>query len=722
VRRQRNAQRRQQYAQHMNKNLDKQLRDVEHSEYLQDASAAHRTLPFLDGNMRGSVSGGGRPGGVNVVMVQQFFTLPFSVELTMTTLLPGDDDAVVDVDDDADGDDDSGGVGGGGGVTDVKLAAAAAAFDHRFDSIFPPRADDATVGGKVVGDDVRTFAKATMSNLVGGIGYFHGASLVGASQSEAVTSGNGSGDAKKKEAETTVVETAARSLLTGVPSRSFFPRGFLWDEGFHQLLVQQWDATLATTVIAHWLALITGGDTDDVDGDGDGDGASDGSSISFGGYTGVRNSGWLPREQILGLEARERVPAEFRVQRPHIANPPTLLLALRTLMRRVRAATDGAATSTAATDAATDSFESESTSAPRDVAARLPSKKVFLSFLKGAYAALRRHAAWYARTQASNGDDSFAGDENDGADDVDGDGDGGYGSFRWAGRTKDHCLASGLDDFPRALFVAADGREGHVDMHAWMVTIADTMSEVATWLTDDCDARGDDNESDDNNDDAGDDSDSAGNKCGGDGGYTSTAYRSHSTAYAAKRDAWTRSLDRLHWNEKKQMYCDFIFTVKGKRKWVCHFGYVSLFPLLLQILPPDSPRLGAVLASMRAVKRGGKDDGGIWTQHGLRSLARSDKRFGSGEDYWRGHVWMNINYLAVAALHAYANGGGAFAALAAEVYANLRANLVSNVVGEYRRTGYVWEQYAAVGGEGRRSHPFTGWTALITLILAERYQ
>jgi hypothetical protein len=44
------------------------------------------------------------------------------------------------------------------------------------------------------------------------------------------------------------------------------------------------------------------------------------------------------------------------------------------------------------------------------------------------------------------------------------------------------------------------------------------------------------------------------------------------------------------------------------------FGYVSLFPLLMQLLPADSQELGQQLQLLRQERL-------LWTSHGLRSLA-----------------------------------------------------------------------------------------------------
>ena len=128
------------------------------------------------------------------------------------------------------------------------------------------------------------FAQAALSNAVGGMAYFHGHSRV-----------------QRADGDFPVIDSWETPLFTAVPSRSFFPRGFLWDEGFHQLLISRFNPTLSLDAICHWLDLLN-------------------------------QDGWIPREQILDDEARSRVPDEFIVQRNNRANPPTLFLALDQLI------------------------------------------------------------------------------------------------------------------------------------------------------------------------------------------------------------------------------------------------------------------------------------------------------------------------------------------------------------------------------------------------------
>ena len=49
----------------------------------------------------------------------------------------------------------------------------------------------------------------------------------------------------------------------------------------------------------------------------------------------MNSEGWIPREQILGSEARAKVPSEFVVQSNKNANPPTLLLTLHSMVRSI---------------------------------------------------------------------------------------------------------------------------------------------------------------------------------------------------------------------------------------------------------------------------------------------------------------------------------------------------------------------------------------------------
>lgn len=60
-------------------------------------------------------------------------------------------------------------------------------------------------------------------------------------------------------------------------------------------------------------------------------------------------------------------------------------------------------------------------------------------------------------------------------------------------------------------------------------------------------------------------------------------------------------------------------------------------------------------------------------------------------------------------------------ARAAALYAKLRRNVVGNVYRRYRSGGFLYENYDSETGEGTGTRPFTGWSTLAMLAMAEIY-
>ncbi|XP_013774541.1 mannosyl-oligosaccharide glucosidase-like [Limulus polyphemus] len=475
-------------------------------------------------------------------------------------------------------------------------------FEAKFERVFQLSAK------KFLKEEIQ-IAQAVMSNMIGSLGYFYGASMV---QSQ-----------HNKEP----IQYWEAPLFTAVPSRSFFPRGFLWDEGFHNLLISRWDAKISKEILGHWLDLMN-------------------------------VEGWIPREQILGLEAQSRVPAEFIVQKNTNGNPPTLLLALESIVRRME----------------------------------LGEVEEDLEFLRRVYPRLQAYFDWFNITQEGKLP----------------------GSYRWRGRDaltekelNPKTLTSGLDDYPRASHPSHDER--HIDLRCWMALAAKVLAFL-------------------------------GEKLG---------KPWHAFAATHKYLTDNELLDTLHWSPLSQTYSDFglhtdkVKLVKPKipppapgqstpkvdkvravleeptLRFIDHFGYVSLFPFFLQIIRPENPKLGKILTDLR-------DPNLLWTNYGLRSLAKSSlfyMKYNTEHDppYWRGSIWINMNYLAVRALNYYSKLPGPYQDQAQELYGELRKNLINNILKEFRRTGYLWENYNDKTGHGQGCHPFTGWSALVVLLMAELY-
>ncbi|KAG7092230.1 hypothetical protein E1B28_008596 [Marasmius oreades] len=509
---------------------------------------------------------------------------------------------------------------------DNGIAALTRSFDERFKAVFPRHADYPS------SDQARfeDFSKAITSNLMGGVGYFYGNSITNKKFSyewdEEEDSGAGFTDDSEERGPGL---TEPKALLTGTPSRSFFPRGFYWDEGFHLIHIGAWDNDFSVEILKDWINLID-------------------------------EDGWVAREQILGEEARSKVPAEFQTQVPNYANPPTLTVAVTALISRVKAASSGPSTADLGMDFVMGDAQTPLSFSQNPDSSKYLEPEAAMSFLKSIYPPLKRHYDWFRRTQRGQikqyGRKARSRTEG----------------YRWRGRSESHVLTSGMDDYPRG---PPHPGELHLDLISWMAFFSRTMREISSFVGEEDDA----------------------------------------ISYGEIEKAILDNIEDLHWNEKEQMYCDVNVDNDDESYHVCHRGYLSLFPFLLSLLPPTSPHLGPTLDLLH-------DPEHLWSSYGIRSLSMSHPEFGQGENYWKGPIWIQMNYLILGALHnTYAKEEGLYQEKAKQIYTELRKNVVDNVFKEYERTGYVWEQYDANNGEGRRSHPFTGWTSLVTLIISEKY-
>lgn len=415
-------------------------------------------------------------------------------------------------------------------------------FRSRFSSIFDLKAP-------FTAEKYQRFGKNMLSNLMGGIGYFYGDHLVDRSDA-----------AEYEEEDENFWEAAAAArarnmpqaegpfeLFTSVPSRPFFPRGFLWDEGFHLVPIAKWDIDLTLDIVKSWFNLMD-------------------------------EDGWIGREMILGPEARSRVPEEFQVQYPHYANPPTLFLIIEGFMERLRGANGTQPTT-----------NEEPLTADNLRTALLDDVELGESYLRHLYPLLRRQFSWFRDTQRGEikayDREAFSSKE----------------AYRWRGRTESHLLTSGLDDYPRPL--PPHPGELHVDLMSWVGLMAKSLMNIAGAL-----------------------------------GLTDEA-----AEYEKILTAIQRNLNDLHWSEDEGCYCDATIDEFEEHTLVCHRGYLSLFPFLVGLMQPDDPKLGRLLELIG-------DEKELFSPYGIRSLSKKHELYGTGENYWKSPIWININYMVIVQL------------------------------------------------------------------------
>lgn len=131
----------------------------------------------------------------------------------------------------------------------------------------------------------------------------------------------------------------------------------------------------------------------------------------------------------------------------------------------------------------------------------LHDREAAVAYLNSIYPALRRHYDWFRRTQRGQikqyGRKARSRTE----------------AYRWRGRSKEHVLTSGMDDYPRG---APHAGELHLDLMAWMAFFSRTMRRIAEFVGEQDDIK----------------------------------------TFIEIEQAVLDNMEDLHWNEEEKVYCD----------------------------------------------------------------------------------------------------------------------------------------------------------------------
>ena len=491
-------------------------------------------------------------------------------------------------------------------------------------------------------ESLQQMSKEALSNILGGIGYFHG------SIKQKQT--------KELKEEKIITE---KGLFTATPCRSYFARGFLWDEGFHQLIISKWDLELSLDMVNTWL------DTMD-------------------------NQGWIPREQIRGVEAEAQVPVEFREQDFFVANPPSLLFPIKAFINNYKFFKDTNNNSYGMKD-----------------------------LLEKFYKKLKLWMNWFEMTQKSNN------------------------LYHWNRRNSEHNYPSGFDDLPRGM--TPNDEENHLDLNIWLLELEKTLLLLSEYF---------DKESIDIynknilerksnikknllSDELNIYSDYLGpqfkkikvqksprkvfpylwrndNQCG-ENVLNPIGTRAECNPYSD-----SPCCSEFGWCGNTPNHCNCPKCVRSykleerkeyKKKentYNPHIGYINLFPIFFGDF--EEKELGNLFKFL-----GDKNE--FLSDYGIRSLVKSDLLYRTGDDYWRGKIWIQINYLTLRGLKKYFIDNEEIK----NIYEKVRYGVIKAVYKTWSKSHTFFENYDDKTGEGVMNHPFNGWTSTILLILSENY-